>query len=108
MVLAYSTHVLINVAQAFHLIQMGNVPGSPSREPQCYLGQGPTPSFQEVASKRPCPLLGLLLAMGLSLVGLIPLPCEVLRYLVVPGVALLGSRLLLEAEHGPCPEQLLL
>lgn len=60
--------------------------------PQCYLGQGLTPYFLEVASKRSCPLLGLLLAVGLSLVGLIPPACEVLRYLLVPGVALLGSR----------------
>lgn len=46
--------------------------------------------------------------MGLSLVGLLPLPCEGLRYLVVPGAALLGSRLFLEDEHVLCPDQLLL
>lgn len=57
-VLACSTRVLMNIAQAFHLIQLGNVPGSPSGGPQCFL---------EVASKRSCPLLGPLLAVGLSL-----------------------------------------
>lgn len=43
------------------------------------LGHGPPLSFLEVASKRSCPLLGPLLAVGLSLVGLMPLPCEALR-----------------------------
>lgn len=63
----------------------------------------PGGGFQEVLS-----VVGLFVGPRVSLVGLVPVLWEVLRHLLVPGVALLGSGLFLEAEHVPCPEHLLL